>query len=213
MNARKAALSVTSGTPRILLGITGGISAYKAVEIASLLRQQGMDVYVMMTEAATRFITPLTLQAITHHPVALDQFELSPYGEIEHVNLSQSVDLIVIAPATANCIGKLACGIADDFLTTALLAATAPVVLAPAMNDQMWLNPIVQENVKRLADRGYQIIEPEVGRLACESVGPGRLAEPETIVYKAMQVLKQGSGGPANRRKMKRRALSSQATR
>lgn len=182
----------------VLLGVTGGIAAYKAAEVASRLRQAGCEVRVVMTAAATRFVAPLTFEALTHHPVVLDQFELGePAGifaegeesSIEHVALPQRADLILIAPATANCLAKLACGMADDFLTTAVLAANAPILLAPSMNDVMWANPVVQENLQRLVARGMQVIPPGEGRLACESVGPGRLAEPPDIVARALALL------------------------
>jgi phosphopantothenoylcysteine decarboxylase/phosphopantothenate--cysteine ligase len=163
------------------LGVTGGIGAYKAVEVARLLQQRGHDVRVVMTRAARRFVAPLTLEAITRHPVVTSQFEPGLNASIEHIDLASRIDVLLVAPATANVIGKFAHGIADDFLSTLYLATRAPVVMAPAMNTNMWLHEAVRANVARLAARGVQFVEPGEGYLACGWIGPGRLAEPEAI--------------------------------
>jgi phosphopantothenoylcysteine decarboxylase/phosphopantothenate--cysteine ligase len=167
---------------RIVLGITGGIAAYKAATIASRLTQLGMDVRTIMTEGATQFITPLTLQTLTRNPVAINTFDERDPERVMHIDLADHADLVLVAPATANLIGKYANGIADDMLTTTLLATEAPVVLAPAMNVHMYDHPAVQENIAMLTSRGVQWIEPNEGQLACGYVGKGRLAEPEEIV-------------------------------
>lgn len=165
----------------IVLGVTGGIAAYKAVALSSLLTKQGYNVYVIMTESATKFVTPLTFQTITRNPVYIDTFDERDPKVVSHIHLADSADLFVLAPATANIIGKLANGIADDMLSTVLLATTAPVVLAPAMNVHMYTHPAVQENLNKLKAWGYEVIDPEEGPLACGYVGKGRLAEPDQI--------------------------------
>jgi phosphopantothenoylcysteine decarboxylase/phosphopantothenate--cysteine ligase len=173
---------------RILLGVTGGIAAYKAAELARRFICAGARVKVVMTAAAREFVAPLTFQALTGEKVATTMF--GPEAEpLEHVSLGQEVDAIVIAPATANLIGKLAMGIGDDLLTTILLAATRPVLLCPAMNVEMWRNPVVRENLDRLRDRGLQVLDPATGELACGAVGLGRLPEPELIVEAAARLV------------------------
>jgi phosphopantothenoylcysteine decarboxylase/phosphopantothenate--cysteine ligase len=173
---------------RILLGVTGGIAAYKAAELARRFICAGAQVKVVMTAAAREFVAPLTFQALTGEKVATAMF--GPQAEpLEHVSLGQEVDAIVVAPATANLIGKLAAGIGDDLLTTILLAATRPVLLCPAMNVEMWRNPVVQENLARLKARGLQVMEPAAGELACGAVGLGRLPEPEVIVEAAARLV------------------------
>jgi phosphopantothenoylcysteine decarboxylase / phosphopantothenate---cysteine ligase len=167
---------------RILLGITGGIAAYKAATIASKLTQLGMDVRTIMTKSATEFIAPLTLQTLTRNPVATDIFDERDPSRVMHIDLADHADLVLVAPATANLIGKLANGLADDMLSTTLLATEAPIVLAPAMNVHMYQNEIVQANMQKLSSYGVTYIEPGEGQLACGYVGKGRLAEPEEIV-------------------------------
>ena len=168
---------------RVLLGITGGIAAYKAAEVASRLIKDGFDVDVIMTENACEFITPLTFQTIVKAPVYIDSFAPIDDYSVEHISLAERADAVVVCPATANLIGKAANGIADDLLTTVLLAVHGkPRVLCPAMNTAMWENPIVQKNLKTLRNSGWEVIEPESGRLACGDEGVGRLAEPEAIV-------------------------------
>lgn len=173
----------------IVLGISGGIAVYKAVEVASRLKKAGAVVHVIMTEAATRFITPLTLREISGNPVVVDMWEESKKWNVEHIALATLADLFLIAPATANIIGKIACGIADDSLSTTVMATKAPVVLAPAMNSNMYLNPIVQQNIAKLAGLSYHIINPAEGMLACGIEGPGRLPEPAEIVERVISLL------------------------
>ena len=173
----------------IVLGITGGIAAYKAADIASKLTQAGARVEVVMTESATKFITPLTLRNITGRPVVTDMFELASEHSVEHIALSEAADAVVIAPATANTIAKLAAGIADNMLGCVVLATLAPVVIVPAMNDNMFQNPVTQDNLAKLKARGFTVVDPEYGRLASGKMGWGRLAEAETIIKAIEQVL------------------------
>lgn len=174
---------------RILLGVSGGIAAYKAAELARRLICAGARVMVVMTAAAREFVAPLTFQALTGEPAAAAMFGPEAVPPLDHVSLGQRVDAIILAPATANLIGKLAAGIGDDLLTTIMLAATRPVLLCPAMNVEMWRNPVVQENLARLKARGLQVMEPASGELACGAVGLGRLPEPEQIVEAAARLL------------------------
>jgi phosphopantothenoylcysteine decarboxylase / phosphopantothenate---cysteine ligase len=181
---------------KVALGVTGGISAYKAVEIMRGLQKRGVDVQVVMTRNATHMVTPLTFQAISGFPVITDMWAETDDPEIKHIQVAQSVDLLVIAPATANVLAKFANGIADDFLSTMYISTTAPVLVAPAMNVEMWAHPATQENVERLRRRGVLFVDPDEGFLACKSVGPGRLAEPERIVNRAWEILQTGIGKP-----------------
>jgi phosphopantothenoylcysteine decarboxylase/phosphopantothenate--cysteine ligase len=173
----------------IVLGITGSIAAYKAAEIASKLTGDGAKVEVIMTEAATKFITPLTLRNITHRPVVTDMFEPTSEFSPEHIALAEAADAILIAPATANVIAKLASGIADDMLCCTVLAAEAPVIVAPAMNVNMFQNSITQDNLAKLKARGFTIVDPGYGRLASGKTGWGRLAEVGKIIDTVQQVL------------------------
>jgi len=166
----------------IALGVTGGIGAYKAVEVARGLQKRGHDVVAVMTATATRFVGPITFEAITRRRVITDQFEPGANADIEHIALASTIDLLLIAPATANIIGKLANGIADDFLSTLYTATRAPVLLAPSMNTQMFSHEAIRHNLDTLAARGVGFIEPGEGYLACGWIGKGRLAEPEEIV-------------------------------
>ena len=167
----------------VVLGVTGGIAAYKAVEVASRLVKAGAVIDVIMTANAQKFVTPLTFQAITHRPVVTEMFVLLAETEIGHVSLAQRADVLVIAPATANCLAKLAGGIADDMLTTTTLATEAPLVLAPAMESHMWANPLTQANVSRLQEAlDVTLVGPAYGRLASGTMGPGRMSEPWEIV-------------------------------
>jgi phosphopantothenoylcysteine decarboxylase/phosphopantothenate--cysteine ligase len=186
----------------VALGVTGGIGAYKAVEIARLLDKRGHRVRAVLTRAAARFVGPITFEAITRHPVITSQFRAGMNADIEHIALASEIDLLLVAPATANIIGKFANGIADDFLSTLYLATRAPVVLAPAMNTQMWDHAAVRQNVERLTSRGVRFVEPGEGYLACGWVGKGRLAEPEAVVDAASRVLEASpaSGSLAGRR-------------
>jgi phosphopantothenoylcysteine decarboxylase/phosphopantothenate--cysteine ligase len=166
----------------IILGITGGIAAYKGAALCSKLVQAGARVHVIMTESATKFITPLTLQTLSRNPVHTDTFDERDPSVVSHIHLADHADLIIVAPATANAIAKLAGGHADDMLSTTLLAATCPIVIAPAMNVHMYEHPAVIANMELLAARGAMFIEPGTGQLACGYVAKGRLAEPEDIV-------------------------------
>lgn len=173
----------------ILLGVTGGIAAYKAANLVSRLVERGADVHVIMTQSATQFITPLTLQTLSRNPVHLDTFDERDAKVVTHINLADRADLIIVAPATANTIGKLALGLADDMLTTTLLAATCPIVIAPAMNVHMLENVAVVKNIETLQGRGVQFIESGTGQLACGYVAKGRLEEPEAIVEYVQRLL------------------------
>lgn len=173
----------------ILLGISGGIAAYKAATLCSRLVGLGASVRVIMTEGATKFITPLTLQTISRHPVSTDVFDERDARVVQHIDMADSADLAIVAPATANVLSKLANGLADDMLSTTLLAVTAPVLIAPAMNVHMWEHPAVVENVNKLASRGVTFIEPGTGNLACGYVAKGRLAEPDEIVAAVVEML------------------------
>jgi phosphopantothenoylcysteine decarboxylase/phosphopantothenate--cysteine ligase len=173
----------------VVLGITGGIAAYKAADLASKMTQAGARVDVIMTEAAMKFVTPLTFRSLTHRPVVTSMWELSSEFSVEHVALAEAADVIVIAPATANTIARLATGIADDMLTCTVLASEAPVVIAPAMDANMWQNPATQENVARLKARGFIFVDPAYGRLASGRMGLGRLAEVEANLATVSQVL------------------------
>ena len=173
----------------IALGVTGGIGAYKAVEVARGLQKRGHDVVAIMTETATRFVGPVTFEAITRRRVITDQFEPGANSDIEHIALASTIDLLLIAPATANIIGKFANGIADDFLSTLYIATKAPVLVAPAMNTQMFEHEAVRRNLDTLAARGVRFVEPGEGYLACGWIGKGRLAEPDEIVAAAEWVL------------------------
>ncbi len=165
----------------IVVGITGGIAAYKSAELVSRLKKESFTVHVAMTHNATKFITPLTLETLSGNPVTVDTFLRDRPWEVEHVALAKMADLVVIAPATANVIGKLACGIADDMLTTTVMATRAPILIAPAMNTGMYENTVVQENIDRLKARGYHFVGPGHGRLACGDVGAGRMSEVDEI--------------------------------
>ncbi len=166
----------------VVLGVTGGIAAYKAADIVSRLRKNSAAVRVIMTAAATHFISALTLRELSGNPVTLDMWSPTTDWNVEHIALAKWAEVFLIAPATANIVGKIANGIADDMLSTTVMATKAPVVLAPAMNSNMYLNPVTQANLDRLAKLGYIIIEPDCGRLACGDSGPGRLPEPAVIV-------------------------------
>ena len=173
----------------IVVGITGGISAYKVAGLVSRLVQAGALVDVIMTEAATRFVGPITFQALTHRPVVTEMFELLAETEIGHVSLGKRADLMVIAPATANTLAKLAHGLADNMLTTTSLACRGPILLAPAMETGMWQNSATRSNVALLGEGGFHFIGPDKGRLASADTGPGRMAEPDDIFEACRWVL------------------------
>jgi len=173
---------------KILLGITGGIAAYKAVDLASKLTKMGAEVKTIMTSHACEFVSPITFKSITHQPVITKMFDVE--ADIEHISLADWADLVVIAPATANIIGKTASGIADDLLSTTIMATSAPVLFVPAMNIHMYENPIVQENITKLSNLGYFFMEPEFGILACGYEGKGRYPENEEIIFHIVTYLK-----------------------
>jgi phosphopantothenoylcysteine decarboxylase/phosphopantothenate--cysteine ligase len=177
--------------PTVVLGVTGCIGAYKACEVLRELQRRGVDVHVVMTEHATRFVGAMTFEALSRHPVFIDQFALGAEGDIRHISLADAAELLLVAPATANTLGKLARGIADDALSTLFLATTAPVLVAPAMNVNMFRHPAVIENLETLRARGVGIIEPGTGYLACGWLGEGRLAEVPEIVEAAMAALQR----------------------
>jgi phosphopantothenoylcysteine decarboxylase / phosphopantothenate---cysteine ligase len=174
----------------IALGVTGGIGAYKAVEVARGLQKRGHDVVAIMTQTATKFVGPVTFEAITRRKVITDQFEAGANADIEHIALASTIDLLIVAPATANVIGKFANGIADDFLSTLYTATRAPVLLAPSMNVNMFAHVAVRKNLDTLASHGVRFVEPGEGYLACGWIGKGRLAEPDEIVAAAETILR-----------------------
>ncbi|MDM7914227.1 MAG: flavoprotein, partial [Candidatus Eisenbacteria bacterium] len=196
------AVGAAARARRVVLGVSGSIAAYKAAEVIRLFRKAGVEVHVVMTPSARHFITPMTLGTLSGHPVTTDMFEGEaggPYmewggegGGIAHIQASRSSELIVIAPATGNLLGKVAHGIADEPLSTAILASSVQVLFAPAMNTRMWENEAVQANVRLLRERGYRFVDPEEGDLACGEFGRGKMAEPARIVDQALRLLGPG---------------------
>ena len=177
----------------ILLGVTGGVAAYKAADLCSKLVQQGAGVSVILTRSAQKFIGRTTFEALTGRPVNTDLFQPSEHFRGEHIGLAQRADLIVVAPATAASMARLAIGLADDLLTTTILASTAAVLIAPAMNCDMWAKPAVQRNVAQLKDDGFDFIDPETGWLSCGQLGAGRMASLDAILSRIRQGLKRSS--------------------
>ncbi|WP_274361552.1 bifunctional phosphopantothenoylcysteine decarboxylase/phosphopantothenate--cysteine ligase CoaBC [Paenibacillus thermotolerans] len=173
----------------IVLGVTGGIAAYKAAAVCSKLKQAGADVHVVMTESAVKFVAPLTFQAISRNRVIVDTFDEADASVISHIDLADRADAVIVAPATANFLAKLSLGLADDMLSTTLLATRAPILAAPAMNVHMYANPVVQGHMRTLRERGVRFVEPGEGFLACGYTGKGRLAEPEHIVEELTRML------------------------
>lgn len=182
-------MSDSSKKFRVGLGVSGGIAAYKAIEVLRGLQKAGCDVSVCMTRHATEFIQPLTFRALTNKYVLVDDYAADNPDAIAHINFSQNIDLLLVVPATANVIAKFANGIADDFLTSTYLASTALVLIAPAMNTEMWNKPATQRNLEQLKKDGVQFVEPVAGRLACEAVGTGKLEDVEKIVNTALNIL------------------------
>ncbi|HYJ92087.1 MAG TPA: flavoprotein, partial [Pyrinomonadaceae bacterium] len=176
---------------RIGLGISGGIAAYKAVEVMRLLQKSGCEASVAMTRHATEFVQPLTFRALTDGPVIVDDYDPQNPDPIAHVNFSQNIDVLLIVPATANIIAKFANGVSDDFLTSTYLASTAPVLIAPAMNTTMWEQPATQRNIAQLKKDGVRFVEPVAGELACKTVGTGKLEDVENIVRQALWLLEK----------------------
>ena len=182
-------MATTENTPsldlvgyEVLVGVCGGIAAYKVCHVVSELVQRGAGVTVAMTQAATQFVGPVTFQALCERRVLTDMAAADDIAQIQHIERTSQADLLLVAPATANMIGKMAAGIADEFVSTLVIGAASPVVLAPAMNDRMWANPVVKRNVALLDELGYTIVGPAEGWLACRSIGPGRMVEPRQIV-------------------------------
>ncbi len=173
----------------VLLGVTGGIAAYKAATLASMLKKQHADVYVLMTKNATQFITPVTFESLTGNKCVVDTFDRNFQFNIQHISLAKKADVVMIAPATANVLAKLAHGLADDMLTTTVLACTCPKIAAPAMNTNMYLNPITQDNLATLKKYGFILADPASGRLACGDVGPGKMEEPEVLLDYILQAV------------------------
>lgn len=166
----------------VLLGVTGSIAAYKIATLASMLRKLNCDVHVIMTKNATNFINPITFESLTNNRCIVDTFDRNFQYDVKHVSLSKKTDLVLIAPATANVMAKLVYGLADDMLTTTVLACTCKKIISPAMNTQMYNNPITQDNIKKLRAYDYEVIEPAVGMLACKDIGPGKMPEPEVLL-------------------------------
>lgn len=175
----------------VVLGVSGGIAVYKALEITSLLIKKDINVNVIMTENATKFVTPLSFQSLSQNVVSCDTFQEPKVWEIQHISLAEKADVLLVAPATANIIGKVANGIADDMLSTTIMATKAKVIFAPAMNTNMYENPILQDNIRKLKSFGYEFIEPAEGRLACGTIGKGKLEKPEIIVDKVLMELNE----------------------
>ena len=173
----------------VVIGVSGGIAVYKACDIVSRLKKLNANVHVIMTNNATEFVTPLTFQSLSQNYVVNDMFEEPKTWDVEHISLAKKADVFLIAPATANVIGKIANGICDDMLTTTVMATTGKVLIAPAMNTNMYRNPILQRNITILKELGYNFVNPESGRLACGDVGEGKLAQPEVIVNEVVNLL------------------------
>lgn len=173
----------------VVIGVSGGIAVYKTLDVISRLRKLGVSVNVIMTKSATEFVTPLSFQSLSQNYVVCDMFEDPKTWDVEHISLAKRADLFLIAPATANIIGKIANGIADDMLTTTVMATKAKVLIAPAMNTNMYENPILQGNINKLKELGYNFVEPKSGRLACGDTGKGKLASPETIVDEVVKLI------------------------
>src|SRR5213595_3735086 len=178
---------------KVAIGVTGGIAAYKSIEVLRGLQRAGCEVRVAMTRHACEFVRPLTFRALSGAYVIVDDYSAENPDPIAHITFSQTIDLFVIAPATANILAKLANGIADDFLTSTYLACTAPVLIAPAMNTVMWEHPATRRNIDKLRRDGVHIIEPDAGEMACGTIGPGRLSAPERIVTVALDLLARGA--------------------
>lgn len=177
----------------IVIGITGGIAAYKACGIVNFFKKEGAKVDVIMTKNACEFITPLTLETLSGNKVVIDMFQSPDYREVKHISLAKKADLFLIIPATANIIGKVANGIADDMLSTTIMATNAPVIFVPAMNDAMYKNRIVQSNMEKLKSYGYKFIEPAIGHLACGYDGQGKLPKGEDIIECVKVFIKEES--------------------
>jgi len=183
-------LPAPANSSNVALGVCGGIAAYKAVEVLRGLQKAGCNVRVAMTKRACEFIQPLTFRALSGSHVIVDDYAPENPDPIAHITFSQTIDLLIVAPATANIIAKFANGVADDFLTSTYLACTAPILVAPAMNTTMWQHPATQRNLQQLRADGVHIMEPDAGEMACKTIGPGRLSEPDRIVAAALEILR-----------------------
>ena len=175
----------------IVIGVTGGIAAYKVCGLINYLKSEGANIDVIMTKSATNFITPLTLEALSGNKVITDMFKRPDYIEVEHISLATKADLFLVVPATANIIGKISWGIADDMLSTTIMATKSPVIFAPAMNNNMYENRIVRENIERLKSFGYKFIEPDTGHLACGYEAKGKLPKTKTIIDNVKKLIKE----------------------
>lgn len=175
----------------IVIGVTGGIAAYKVCDIVNYLKREGANIDIIMTRNACEFITPLTLETLSSNKVVTDMFKRQEYIDVKHISLAKKANLFLIIPATANIIGKVANGIADDMLSTTIMATKAPVIFAPAMNDAMYENKIVKENVNKLKNYGYKIIEPTLGHLACGYIAKGKLPKVEEIIDYIRKIIKE----------------------
>ncbi len=193
---------------RVVLGVSGSISAYKMANVASMLKKLNCDVHVILTKAGSEFITPVTFEALTKNPCYQDDFDRKNTKKISHIMLGQESDLILVAPASADIIGKMAHGIADDLLSSTIVAATCPVLIAPAMNSYMYQNPMVQENLERLKKVGYEVIEPDSGLLACEVEGVGKLPKEETLVNCILKKLEELAAGKESVESSKKQDLT-----
>lgn len=199
MNCPDKPSDVELGGYEVVVGVCGGISAYKTASVVSALVQRGAGVSVAMTAAAQRFITPLTFESLTSRRVFLGLWDSGDYHDPQHLSLTELADLFVIAPATANIIGKMATGLADDVVSTMVLSTAGPILLAPAMNTRMWASPAVQGNIKTLQERGVRLVGPAEGWLACRTVGMGRMAEPDEILGEAVRLLRQSPPKPSKK--------------
>jgi phosphopantothenoylcysteine decarboxylase/phosphopantothenate--cysteine ligase len=182
----------------IIVGVCGGIAAYKVADVVSKLVQLGAGVSVVMTDEAQKFIAPLTFQALSGRVVRTSTFDLTDSSDPQHIALTERADLMLVAPATSNIIAKIANGLCDDQVSLMVAAAACPVIFAPAMNNRMWSNPIAQENVAKLTQHGYRFIGPEDGWLACRNVGPGRLSDPQAIVDEVSRIVLKSSKLPSS---------------
>lgn len=193
MNERETSSPADTGQVlagrEVIVAVCGGIAAYKVADLVSKLVQRGAGVTVVMTESATKFVTPLTFQTLSGRMVRTSTWDLPDSSDVQHIDLTEKADLMVVAPATANIIAKAATGICDELVSTMINAAACPVVFCPAMNNLMWTNPITQENVQKLTRLGYRFIGPEEGWLACRNTGPGRMSEAGSILEAVTQIL------------------------
>jgi phosphopantothenoylcysteine decarboxylase/phosphopantothenate--cysteine ligase len=193
MSSESSSIDLFKGR-EIIVAVCGGIAAYKIADVVSKLVQRGAGVTVAMTADAQKFVTPLTFQALSGRRVHVDAYDVVDSADTQHIGLTERASLMLVAPATANMIGKVAGGICDDLVSLMVIAAACPVVFAPAMNNRMWANPIVQANAAKLCEHGYRFIGPDEGWLACRNVGPGRLAEPSRIVDELGGILSNRDG-------------------